>query len=452
MPADPDPARSSVLCSVLCLILLILSAFCAAGESAMDCLSPAALRKEAEGGSKKAKALQKVLELREGVVSPLQFGLLLCGLPGGVLFALTVWQPLHTLFAALESAALKTILAWLAATLVYLLVFSVLGDIFPKRLVRHNGEAFAYKCAGLLKALACAASPFLSLSMLASSGLLRLCRIDPKAWDDAVTEEEILQMVDEGEEKGVLEETEKDMIANILDFNDTQASEIMTHRTDVTAVPDTAAIAEVVAVCVETGRSRVPVYKGDIDSVAGICYVKDLLRFIGSDVPENVKVTDVMRPAYFIPETKKCSSLFTEMTERKVQIAIVVDEYGGTAGLITLEDLVESIVGNIQDEYDNEEDEIRQVSETEFTVDGNASVDEISDLTGVELPEGDYDTLAGLVTEQLGRIPREDEHPAVEVSGLTITVLEMEDRRLAKLLIVKKPPENPEADPEGEEE
>ena len=243
------------------------------------------------------------------------------------------------------------------------------------------------------------------------------------------------------EEKGVIEETEKDMIANILDFNDTTAGETMTHRKDIAAVADDEPVSQVVAVAMEHGCSRVPVYHEDIDSVVGICYVKDLLPYVGRGIPQDASVTRLMRPAYFIPESKKCSQLFTELTERKVQIAIVVDEYGGTAGLITLEDLVESIVGNIQDEYDNEEEEIHRMSETEFTVDGSASIDEISGLTGVELPEGGYDTVAGLVTEILGRIPKEGERPQVEVAGLTITVLEIEDKRLSRLLIVKKPPE-----------
>ena len=145
-----------------------------------------------------------------------------------------------------------------------------------------------------------------------------------------------------------------------------------------------------------------PVYHEDIDTVVGICYIKDLLPYVGRPVPEFIKITDLMRPAYFVPETKKCSQLFTEMTERKVQIAIVLDEYGGTAGLITLEDLVEDIVGNIQDEYDHAEEEIHRMSETEFTVDGAASIDEVADMAGVDLPEGDYDTIAGLVTEAAG--------------------------------------------------
>lgn len=269
-------------------------------------------------------------------------------------------------------------------------------------------------------------------------------RLRSRILKDDVTEEEILQMVGEGEEKGVIEENERDMITNILDFNDTTVGETMTHRTDISAVEDTEPISALIEASVENGFSRVPVYHEDIDSIVGICYVKDLLPYVGKELPDFIHLTDLMRPVYFVPESKKCSQLFREMTERKVQIAVVIDEYGGTAGIITLEDLVESILGNIQDEYDHEEDEIHRVSETEFTVDGTASIDEISDLTGIDLPEGDYDTIAGLVTEQLGYLPKESEHPKVSVAGLSITVLEVEDQRLSRLFLVKEPQDEAE--------
>ncbi len=154
-------------------------------------------------------------------------------------------------------------------------------------------------------------------------------------------------------------------------------------------------------------------------------------------MPPDATVTEHMRSAYFVPESKSCNELLEEMTARHIQIAIVVDEYGGTEGIVTMEDLLESIVGNIQDEYDNEEQEIHRVSENAFTVDGSTSIDEISDLMQVHLPEGDYDTIAGLVVELLGRIPKPGEHPTVTLKSLTFTVEEVEERRISKLLIVK---------------
>ncbi len=448
MPPEPD--GSSVLCIVISLFLLLLSGMYAAAQSALDSLSPSAVKKDAEAGEKSARKLKKALAAQIGVVSPLQAGLLIFGLLGISFWTYGFVSLTGKAFEGITSVILRTFIACVLAALLYELIFVIFADLLPKKGVRRDPARYASRHAGMILGLSRVSRPMLSLCAHIVNGILRLCRIDPKALDDAVTEEEILQMVGEGEEKGVIEETEKDMIANILDFNDTTAGETMTHRTDVIAVEDTSSISQVVEAAVENGCSRVPVYHEDIDSVIGICYVKDLLPYVGKDLPDFVKLTDMMRPAYFIPETKKCSQLFREMTERKVQIAIVVDEYGGTAGLITLEDLMESIVGNIQDEYDNEEEEIHRVSETEFTVDGATSIDEISDLTGVELPEGDYDTIAGLVTERLGRIPKEDEHPVVEVNGLSITVLAVEDQRLSRLFIVKIPLEETEERKEEE--
>ena len=244
-------------------------------------------------------------------------------------------------------------------------------------------------------------------------------------------------MVDAGEEKGVIGGSAKDMIENIFDFTDTTVDEIMTHRTEVSGVEDTDTIDEVVKLSIEKGYSRIPVYHEDLDTILGVIYVKDLLKYVGREFSNEVKLTDIMRAAYFVPESKLCTELFTEMTEQKLQFAVIVDEYGGTEGIITMEDLLEAIVGNIQDEYDNEEEEIFQVSDNAYTVDGSTSIDEISDLVGVDLPEGDYDTIAGLVVETLGRIPKENEHPSVNIENLTLTVEKVEEKRIAKILIVK---------------
>ena len=445
MPPEPD--GTFILCFCLTLFSLLLCALYAAGESALENLSLSQLKKEAESGNAKSKTLLKTVEAQTEPVSPMQTGLLLWGFLGLAFAQAAFWRPLTGWLPARWSEGLRSLLSFLLVALLYALLFFILCDLLPKKGARHNAKGFSRQFTGVISGLSLLAKPFLSLCSLIVGGLLRLARIDPHSLDDAVTEE-ILQMVGEGEEKGVIEETEKDMIRNILDFNDTTAGETMTHRTDIVAVEDSASIEEVVEASVENGCSRVPVFHEDIDTVVGICYVKDLLPYVGREVPQFITLTDLMRPAYFIPESKKCSQLFTEMTERKVQIAIVVDEYGGTAGLITLEDLMESIVGNIQDEYDHEEEEIHRVSETEFTVDGATSIDEISDLTGISLPEGDYDTIAGLVTEQLGRIPKEGEHPQVQIGRLSITVLEIEDQRLSRLLLVKEPAKEEQEDRE----
>lgn len=256
---------------------------------------------------------------------------------------------------------------------------------------------------------------------------------------DPVTEEDILQLVDAGEETGVIEETQKDMIANIFEFGDITAEEIMTPRTDVEALDLEDPISEALRIGVEHGFSRIPVYEEDIDHVKGVLYIKDLLPYVGRELPADLTLRTLMREAFFVPGSKNCQDLFAEMTEKHIQLAMVVDEYGGLAGIVTMEDLLESIVGNIQDEYDHEEEEIVQTGDNSFEVDASLSVDEVSELVGITLPEGDYDTLAGFLIYQLGRIPDANENPSVEYEGLTFTVLEMEDRRIGTVHIEKRP-------------
>lgn len=435
----PLPAAIALLLAFF--LLGILYAMC---ESAVGTASESRVKRDAESGSRRAKKFLAYLDANESFASPLQFGMMLMGF-----FSIGVsvigFAPVldNALIAASLYPALAAPAAVVLCTLLCAALFLLLADFTPKKFVAHKSARntrYSYKLIRLIRVLSALMRPFMKLCDFISDGIMRLFGNDPKALDETVTEEEILHMVGEGEELGVIEETERDMITNILDFNDTTVSEVMTHRTDICAVSESATIEDVTSVAAEEGFSRLPVYREDIDAIAGICYAKDFLPYVGKPVPSFIHLRDMLRPAYFIPESKKCSQLFREFQERRIQIAVVVDEYGGTAGLITLEDLIESILGNIQDEYDNEAEEIFRVSENEFTVDGTTSIDEISDLTGVELPEGDYDTIAGLVTDLLGRIPKEGEHPSVQVKNLDITVLSVEDQRLSRLLIVRGEP------------
>jgi len=253
----------------------------------------------------------------------------------------------------------------------------------------------------------------------------------------AQTEEEILSLVEEGQEKGLIEDDTKDIIENVFDFDDTVAYEIMTHRRDMTTLEDTDDLATVVEVAIASGHSRIPVYRDDIDNIIGVLYVKDLLRYVGAPAPANFKLSAVLRPALFVPRTKDCRSLFAFMKKNKTQIAVVVDEYGGTEGIITLEDLIEDILGNIQDEYDNEEDEIRRLSDGKFTVDGSTSIEDVEELTGIELSDDDSETIAGFILSRLGRIPAPDEKPSVEEQGLRFTATCTDGRRITEVLIEK---------------
>lgn len=251
------------------------------------------------------------------------------------------------------------------------------------------------------------------------------------------TVDEILSLTEEGRKMGYIEDRTKNIIENIFDFDDTCASEVMTHRTDMLALDDELPLEKVVKAAIDSGYSRIPVFREDVDNIIGVLYVKDLLKYVCGEVPKNFRLAEIIRPVLFVPRTKNCAQLFSEMTKKKIQLAIVVDEYGGTEGLITLEDLIEDILGNIQDEYDHEEEDYQKLSENKFTVDGSMPISDIEELLDTKLPENDSDTIAGFVLEQLGRIPKNGENPKIILDNISLTVTETEDRRISQILIEK---------------
>ena len=427
--------------SVLVLILLTLvNAFFSMSELAIITLNDAKIRKMAESKHKGAAKVIKLISDSSGFLATIQVGVTFAGFLSSASAASSFAEPLGKLFTGMGiPEGLSGTIATVLVTLILSFFSLVFGELVPKKIAMQRAEQISFRVVGVLLVIGKLFKPFVWLLSVCTNGVTRLLGFDPNAQEETVTEEEILMMVDVGGEKGVIEESERDMIANIFEFGDTTASEVMTHRTEVTAVEDIDTVGDVVQIALEEGFSRIPVYHEDIDNIVGIVYVKDLLKFVGEGNSRSISVTEIMRPAYFIPKGKRLDNLFSEMTERKVQMAVVVDEYGGTSGVITMEDLIESIVGNIQDEYDNEDEDISRVSDNCFTVDGSTPVDEINDLIGFELPEGDYDTIAGYMLAQLEHIPAPNEHPTLKVGGATFTVERVEDRRISKIMIMVDP-------------
>ena len=441
MAPDPDGTAFPWGSLFLLAVLILINGFFSAAEIAVITLNDNKVKRMAENGNRKAQTIMKLTGNSNRFLATIQVGVTL----SGFLSSAAASQSFSAMLAdALRVTGLsRDVLQGIASIIITLIIsyFSlVLGELVPKQLAIRRAETIAFRFAGFLNGLATFFTPLVKLLTVSTTAVLRLFGIRPGQDDEeTVTEEEIRLMVDEGEERGVIEETEKDMISNVLDFDDNPVSEMMTHRTEIAAVEDTDTLQEVLQLSMEKGFSRIPVYHEDLDNILGFIYVKDLLKFIGH-TPQDVKLTDLMRPAAFVPETQSCSKLFQEMTEQHRQIAVIVDEYGGTEGLVTLEDLLESIVGNIQDEYDHEEEEILEDGPNRWSVDGALYIDEVEDLTGAVLPEGDYDTLAGLMVERLGRIPQEGEHPTVTCGQLTLTALHVQDRRIERIQIKKAIP------------
>ncbi len=323
----------------------------------------------------------------------------------------------------------------------------VLGELAPKRIAMQIPEKVSFAVVKPLLIISKITSPFVRFLSFSTNGVVRLFGFDPNAYEEVVTEEEIRMMVDVGEEKGVIENVQKEMINNVFEFDDLDAGDIMTHRTDVTAVDvNDVTLESFIALAIKKGCSRIPIYEDDVDDIIGIIYVKDLLKYVGKQVPAKQTLRSIMREAYFIPETKSCGELFTEMSAKHIQMAIVVDEYGGTAGILTLEDLVEAIVGDIQDEYDHEDEEISKIDDSTFTVEGTIDIEEIDELIGKELPEGEYETLAGYIIDNLQYLPKDGEMNEVIFENIKFTVLAVEDRRIEKIRVEIMP------EPEGTDE
>jgi CBS domain containing-hemolysin-like protein len=248
-----------------------------------------------------------------------------------------------------------------------------------------------------------------------------------------ITEEEIKTLVDAGQEGGVLEEGEKEMIYSVFDIGETLAREVMVPRIDMAAVDAETPMLEAADVVIQHGHSRIPVYQGTIDHIVGILYAKDLLRVLRREGRGGgIHLTDLTRPAYFVPETKKVDELLRELRQRRVHMAIVIDEYGGTAGLVTIEDILEEIVGEIRDEYDeSEQPMVTPVGEHEYVFDSRIPIDDVNDLLGVKLSDEESDTLGGLIYNRLGKVPKPGD--ILEVEGLRLKVLDVQDRRIGKI-------------------
>lgn len=416
-------------------MFLLFAFFTCAAQTAAITIADSRLRKLAEDGKRSARSILKMTSepsrfydcLDTGRVS-LALAFVSC-IMAAFLSDVAAWFEITGGFA--------TVLAVLLLFIISAAVYLTLGYWFPKKLGAHFCEKFALRFSGWLKLVYLLSYPMTAFNKWAATVFARVFGVIPGESDEQVTEEEIRMMVDVGKEKGVIEDSEKAMINNVFEFDDRVAAEVMTHRTEVCAVENIDTVDEVLKLAIEEGYSRLPVYREDIDTIIGVVYAKDLLKYVGKRLPADINAEKIMRPPFFVPESVSLSELFRELTGRRIQLAIVVDEYGGTSGLVTIEDLLESIVGNMRDEYDNEEEEFIKTGEDTYVVDGSMLLSDLEELLDAELPEGDYDTVGGLLLSNLGHIPAPQEHAEITTAGLKFTIAEVDNLRIAKVLIAK---------------
>ncbi len=332
-----------------------------------------------------------------------------------------------------EPGGWEHILGALVASLVFVLI---VGEIIPSALARRKAEGVLKHLFPLFDACAGTVRPFTRVLNFILKVAMRIAGIREEENGEEEIEKDILEAVSEGEREGYIKEEDRSMIASILEFRDQEVSSVMTPRTEMVSIPDTTTLEEAIAVAKEKGPSRIPVHKGNRDAIIGVAYVKDILFEIAGSESKNKSITTIMRKPFFVPETKRISSLLNEFQQGKHHMAIVLDEYGGTAGLVTVEDIVEEIVGEIVDEYDVEEDfYLKKIDKSSLVAQGGVHLDDVNDQLGIELPEDQgFETVAGFLSHSMGRIPAKGEEYIF--NGVSFSILEANERRIKKVKIV----------------
>ena len=425
---------------VLQFILLFVNAIFASAEIAVISMNDNRIAKMMLEGDKRAIRLSKLTEQPSQFLSIIQIAITLAALLGGAFAAENFASRLTNLLINIGVNIPFSVLNSVSVVLITLLlsyITLVLGELVPKRVAMKNAERLALSLSGLLYFISKIFAPLVWLLTASTNGVLRLLRIDPNAADDEVTEEDIRMMVDVGSEKGSINESEKEMIQNVFEFDNKTAEEVMTHRTEAVILWLDETEEEWDNKISESRHSRYPVCDGSADNVIGVLHVKEYYT-IEDKSRENI-MKNAVKPAYYVPETVRTDVLFQNMKKSRNHFAVVFDEYGGMSGIITMNDLLEQIVGDIDDDYlTPEEEEIKQIGDNTWKIKGSAYLDDVSKELGVSLPDEDFDTFGGLVFGILGIIPEDGSTLELEEYGLKIVVTEIKGRRLETATVYKE--------------
>lgn len=423
----------------LLIILTGVNAFFTASEMAFITINDNKIRFLADEGDLKAKKVLLVLETPTRFLSTIQIGVTLAGFLASAFASDQFSEPLVKIllnYIPIDEDVIKTI-SVVIITLLLSYITLVFGELVPKRIAMSKAEPIAFGVVGILRVISIVALPFVNFLSFTTNSVLRLFGFNPDEEPNQVTEEEIRMMVDVGEEKGTIRETEKEMINNIFEFDNKLVSEVMTHRREISGIPVEATLAEVKKILKNEQYTRFPIYDDSIDNIVGIVHLKDLLKYYDQARTKSFSLQKIMRKPYFVPESKHIDELFFELQKNNTHFAVVIDEYGGTAGIITIEDLIEEIVGDISDEYDEDEKLIAQISENTYDLNASIELEVLEERCGVDLPNEDYDTLSGFLIGLLGRIPLNHEQIDLEYEGILFKVLKIEDKRIIKVRMVK---------------
>ena len=423
---------------LIVILLIFLNAFFAATEIAFISLNDAKIEKQAKSGNKKAKKIEDMLENPSKFLATIQIGITLAGFLSSAFAAdsfadkiapaLFVWMPMISIYAWRNiSIVLVTII---------LSFFSLIfGELVPKRIAMKNCEKWAFFSIDVVRFISFIMAPFVNF-LTATTNLISKIFGVPETVENNVTEEEIRMMVDVGGEKGTIDKTEKEMINNIFEFDDKTVSEIMIPRTDMYAIDANTTVAKFLETLPENFLySRIPVYEKNSDNIVGIVYLKDVVL---ENKNGNAKLKTLAKEAYMVPETNLVNEVFEGLRKNHKQIAVVVDEYGGTSGIVTMEDILEEIVGEIYDEYDIVDKDYKKINGNTWVLSGNMPLFEVEGLLLIEINNTEADTLSGFLVDYMGKVPdNSDKGTEIIMDKVTYTILEVENKHISKVKAVK---------------
>ena len=422
---------------IILIILILINAFFASAEIAFISLNDAKIDIQAKEGNKKAKKIQNMLKNPSKFLATIQIGVTLAGFLSSAFASDTFADKLSpALNMWIPSVSIST---WKSISIIIITIILsyftlVFGELVPKRIAMKYYEKVSFASIGIIKTISVVTAPFVKFLTFSTNLVSKLFGVTGEE-EDNVTEEEIRMMVDVGEEKGTIQEEEKEMINNVFEFNDKVVSEIMVPRNKIFALDIDMTISEVIEkLSADMRYSRIPVYDETMDNIKGIIYIKDILL---SNKNKNSKIKSLVKEAYFVSETKRVNELFQELRKDKKQIAIVLDEYGGTAGMVTMEDILEEIVGEIYDEYDKETDKFKKIDNNTFLFDASIALYDVEKILDIEIEEDDVDTLAGYLIKKLDRIPKDGEKPIVETEKVIYKIENVKNRKITKVKACK---------------
>ena len=443
---DADPAGNSVMFQLLLLLFFtLMNAYFAGAEMAVVSVNKNRIRSLAEEGNKKAKVIEGLFDDSTKFLSTIQVAITFAGFYSSASAAAGISPVLAEWMQGFNIPYSQQI-AHNGVTLVLMFFNLVFGELVPKRIALQKAEAFCMLTVMPVHYISIILSPFTKLLSVSTKLVLKLLRMQTEDQEEAVTEEEIKALLKMGNESGTFDDEEREMIDSVFAFDDRTAREIMVPRRDVVVMDIGEPFDELIDEVLESRHSRIPVYEENIDNIIGVLHVKDVMIEMRRSGLDGMNIRDMLHEPFFVPETKEADELFRIMQETRYHMALLVDEYGGFSGIVTIEDLVEEIMGDINEEYEEVVPEIVPVSEDEYVLDGGILIEDLNDELGLKLETENYDTLSGYLIEQLGHIPAKEDRDVIESDNLVFTVEEVKDNRITKVRLKILPV------PEDEEE